>query len=174
MSTENTNLPLEKVVDLPVKSLLPSAGEIVSAEEDAAEYSRKLMSAARIDASPELNFDLQMAWLRRLKSDVDTHFKAFALRLKEALPDHVTVQEKKPFLFGETKLTGVIVDMGEKRYLLEMVKGRLEPKVAMIVRGIALNTRHVDLAEWFAQVIAESQKATEDAKRLSESLSRFL
>jgi len=126
------------------------------------------------DSAPQLNFDLQTAWLRRFTSDAESNLKAFALRLKEALPEHVTILEKKPFLFGDPKFTGVSVEMGEHRYLLEIVKGRLQANVAMIVRGITLNTKRLDPAEWFAQLSAEAQKTTEYAKSLSQSLSAFM
>ena len=126
------------------------------------------------ESAPQLNFDLQTAWLRRFTSDAESNLKGFALRLKEALPDHVTLLEKKPFLFGEPKFTGVSVEMGEHRYLMEIVNGRLQANVAMIVRGITLNTKRLDPAEWFVQLTAEAQKSTEYAKSLSESLSAFM
>ena len=123
---------------------------------------------------PQLNFDIQTAWLRRFTADAESNLQAFALRLKEALPQHVTILEKKPFLFGAPKTTGVSVEIGEHRYLLEIVNGRLHANVAMIVRGIALSTRSLDPAEWFAQLSAEAQKTTEYAKSLSQSLSTFM
>ena len=126
------------------------------------------------ESAPQLNFDLQTAWLRRFTSDAESNLKAFALRLKEALPQQVTILEKKPFLFGDPKFTGVSVDMGEHRYLLEIANGRLQADVAMIVRGITLNTKRLDPAEWFKQLSAEAQKTTEYAKSLSDSLSAFM
>jgi len=126
------------------------------------------------ESAPQLNFDMQTAWLRRFTADAESNLKAFALRLKEALPGHVTILEKKPFLFGEPKFTGVSADMGEQRYLLEIVNGRLQANVAMIVRGITLNTKRLDPAEWFAKLSAEAQKSTEYARSLSESLSGFM
>ncbi len=126
------------------------------------------------DPNPELNLDLQMAWLRRFTADAESNLRAFALRLKEALPDHVTILEKKPLFFGEAKFTGVSVEMGDHRYLLEIVNGRLEASIAMIVRGITLNTKRLDPAEWLAKFTAESQKTTDYAKSLSLSLSALM
>jgi len=57
---------------------------------------------------------------------------------------------------------------------LEIEKGRLQANVAMIVRGITLNTKRLDPAEWFAQLTAEAQRTTEYAKSLSQSLSTFM
>jgi len=126
------------------------------------------------ESAPELNFDLQTAWLRRFTSDAESNLKAFALRLKEALPEHVTLLEKKPFLFGDPKFMGVSVEMGEHRYLLEIVNGRLQANVAMVVRGITLNTKRLEPAEWFTQLSAEARKSTEYAQSLSQSLSAFM
>ena len=47
--------------------------------------------------SENLDFDMQAAWLRRFKADAESNMTAFALRLKEALPDLVTVHESRGF-----------------------------------------------------------------------------
>ena len=44
------------------------------------------------------DFDMQAAWLRRFHADAESNLKAFALRLKEAMPDLVTIRESKGFL----------------------------------------------------------------------------
>src|ERR1700751_2316847 len=43
----------------------------------------------------EMDFDMQAAWLRRFNADAESNLKAFALRLKEAMPDLVTVHEQR-------------------------------------------------------------------------------
>ena len=120
-----------------------------------------------------IDFDMQAAWLRRFKSDADSNLKAFALRLKEALPDQVKVHESKP-LFGNPKTTGVSVELSENRYTLEIANGRLKATIAMVVRGITLNTKSIDPAAWFTKLADETKKATEHAKSLSQSLSNFM
>lgn len=120
-----------------------------------------------------IDFDMQAAWLRRFKSDAESNLKAFALRLKEALPQHVTIHESKS-LFSKPRLTGVSVDIGEHRYMLGVKRGELKADIAMVVRGITLNTRGVEPADWFTQLAAETQKANEHAKSLSQSLSAFM
>jgi hypothetical protein len=120
-----------------------------------------------------MDFDIQAAWMRRFQADAESNLKAFALRLHEALPEHVTVHETKPFLWGSPKTTGVSIFLGEYKYTLELDRSQLRASVAMIVRGITLNTKQMDPAEWFTKLTAETQKATEQAKRLSESLAAF-
>jgi hypothetical protein len=125
------------------------------------------------DAPQNIDYDVQAAWLRRLTSDIESNLGAFALRLKEAMPERVTLIEKKSF-FSAPKLTGVSVDIGERHYTLEVDGKRLKATVAMVVRGITLNTKTVDPAQWFAQLSEETLKTTEHAKSFSQSLSSFM
>ena len=120
-----------------------------------------------------IDYDMQAAWLRRLTSDVQSNLSTFALRLKEAMPEHVTLLEKKS-LFSAAKLTGVVVEIGEHTYTLEVDGRRLKATVAMVVRGITLNTKNVDPAQWFAQLSQETMKTTEHARSFSQSLSSFM
>ncbi len=121
-----------------------------------------------------VDFDLQAAWHRRFKADVESNLKAFALRLKEAMPELVTVHETRGFFSGASKITGVTVELGEHRYGLESEGGRLKAKVAMVVRGITLNTKDLDPGEWFARLAAETKKVSEHAQALSNSLTDFM
>jgi hypothetical protein len=121
-----------------------------------------------------IDFDMQAAWHRRFKADVEGNLKAFALRLKEAMPELVTVHETRGFFASSAKITGVTVELGENRYSLESDGGRLKAKVAMVVRGITLNTKNIDPSEWFARLAEETKKASEHAQALSLSLSDFM
>jgi hypothetical protein len=125
------------------------------------------------DHPTPIDFDIQAAWMRRFTLDAQSNLQAFALRLKEALPEHVMVQETKPLLFGSPKTTGVSIVLGDFKYTLQLEHGQLNASIAMIVRGITLNTKQTDPAQWFAKLAEETQKATDQAKRLSASLSAF-
>jgi hypothetical protein len=122
----------------------------------------------------DMNFDLQAAWLRRFHADAESNLRAFALRLKEAMPELVTVQESRGFFSSSGKVTGVSIELGEHRYGLEIANGRLKATIAMVVRGIVLNTKTVDPAEWFARLSEETRKISEHAQALSNSLSAFM
>jgi len=117
---------------------------------------------------------MQAAWLRRFSADAEANLKAFALRLKEAMPNLVTVHESKGLFAKAGKVTGVTVDLGEQKYKLEMDRGRLAASVAMVVRGITLSTKTMDPSEWFSKLTAETQKASAHAQALSQSLSAFM
>jgi hypothetical protein len=125
------------------------------------------------DPSQPIDYDMQAAWLRRLTSDVESSLGSFAMRLKEAMPEHVTLLEKKS-LFSAPKLTGVKVEIGEHTYSLEVDGRRLKATVSMVVRGITLNTKSVDPAQWFTQLSQETMKTTEHARSFSQSLSSFM
>ncbi len=120
------------------------------------------------------DFDVQAAWLRRFTADAESNLRAFALRLKEAMPEQVTIHEKRGFFGGAGKITGVSVDLGEYRYNLAVDGGRLKADVAMVVRGITLNTKAVEPGEWFQRLAAETRKASDHAQALSRSLGEFM
>jgi hypothetical protein len=124
--------------------------------------------------SQKIDFDMQAAWLRRFKSDAESNLTAFALRLKEALPELVTIHEVRGLFSRSAKTKGVSVELGEKRYNLEIDGGRLKASVAMVVHGIVLNTKSVDPADWFARLAEETKKASEHAQALSGSLNDFM
>jgi hypothetical protein len=123
--------------------------------------------------SPDIDFDMQAAWLRRFRTDAESNLSAFALRLKEALPEMVTVQESRG-LFSRSKIKGVTIELGENKYSLEIDGGRLKAKIAMVVHGVVLNTKYIDPSDWFGRLAAETKKATEHAKALSQSLGGFM
>ncbi len=66
------------------------------------------------------------------------------------------------------------VELGDNRYKLELDGSRLKASVALVVRGIALNTRAIDPAEWFARLTEETKKASDHARALSQSLAGFM
>jgi hypothetical protein len=122
-----------------------------------------------------VDFDMEAAWLRRFSSDAESNLRAFALVLREAMPQLVTIQESRSLFSRNVKTTGVTVELGEHRYILEVAnKGRLQAQIAMVVRGVTLNTKSVAPAEWFARLREETQKASEHARSFSQSLDRFM
>jgi hypothetical protein len=122
----------------------------------------------------DMDFDMQAAWLRRFNADAESNLKAFALRLKEAMPDLVTVHEQRSFFAKSGKITGVSIELGENRYRIEVERGRLKTTVAMVVRGIVLNTKDMAPAEWFARLHQEAHGMSEHAQCLSRSLAKFM
>jgi hypothetical protein len=120
------------------------------------------------------NFDLEAAWLRRFQSDALANLRAFALTLREAMPDLVTIEERRGLFERKGTIIGVSVVLGDHRYDLQWDKGRLQAHIAMIVRGITLNTKTVEPGEWFRRLSEETHKASEHARSLSQSLNSFM
>ena len=117
---------------------------------------------------------MQAAWLRRFKTDAESNLTAFALRLKEALPELVTIHQSRGLFSRNAKTRGVTVELGQNKYSLEIDAGQLKAKIAMVVHGVVLNTKNVDPSDWFVQLAAETRKASEHAKALSQSLGDFM
>jgi len=86
----------------------------------------------------------------------------------------VTIHEARGLFSRSAKTKGVSVELGEKRYNLEIDGGRLKASVAMVVHGVVLNTKSVDPADWFARLAEETKKASEHAQALSGSLNDFM
>lgn len=124
------------------------------------------------EANPD--FDRDAAWFRRFSSDAESNLRAFALRLHEAMPERVTIHENKRLFARAATTTGVSVDLDDHRYTLKIEGGRLQATIAMVVRGIVLNTKSLDPAEWFVKLSEETKKASEHARSLSRSLSDFM
>jgi hypothetical protein len=123
----------------------------------------------------EPSFDLQAAWLRHFQADAESNLRSFGLRLREALPDLVTLREERRGLFSRGgTITGVVVSLEPNQFILELVNGRLQASIAMVVRGIAISTRRVDPAEWFGKLADETRKTSDHARRLAQSLSAFM
>ncbi len=122
----------------------------------------------------DIDFDMQAAWLRRFSADAEGNLRAFAMRLKEAMPERVQVDERKGFFSSRAKIVGVTVELGESRYILQLVNGRLQASIALVVRDIALSTKRVEPVDWFAKLAEETKKASEHAKSLSQSISSFM
>jgi hypothetical protein len=132
------------------------------------------MSNELSGARGDLSFDLQAAWLRRFQSDAESNLRAFALRLREAMPERVSIQQSKSLFSKSAKVTGVTVEMDQNHYVLEISNGRLKASIAMVVRGIAISNKPYDPAEWFIRLQEETRNVSEHAKRLAQSLSAFM
>lgn len=120
------------------------------------------------------DFDIQAAWLRRFSSDAESSLHAFALRLREAIPERVTVHEAKGLFRRKGRLVGVTVHMGQNDYTLTLEHGTLKASIAMVVRGITLRTKDVDPGMWFAELASETRDASDHARSLSQSISDFM
>lgn len=132
------------------------------------------MSGDPSEGLPNVAFDRQAAWLRRFQSDAESNLRAFALRLREAMPERVTIHESKGLFSRSAKTTGVTVEMDQNHYILEIANGRLKASIAMVVRDIAISTKSVDPADWFVRLSEETKNASDHAKRLAQSLSAFM
>jgi hypothetical protein len=120
------------------------------------------------------SFDMEAAWLRRFQSDAEGNLRAFALALREAMPELVTIEERRGLFERHGRITSVQIALGEHLYILQFANKRLQASIAMVVRGITLNTRLVEPAEWFRRLAEETHQASEHAKGLSQSITRFM
>lgn len=126
------------------------------------------------DIAKTQDFDLQAAWMRRFHADAASNLHAFALRLREAMPERVTLKEYKGLFSRNSKIVGLVVEMDQQHFGLELANGRLLATLSTVVRGIAISNKQLDPAEWFARLAEETRKTSEHARRLALSLSAFM
>ena len=121
------------------------------------------------------DFDIQAAWLRRFHADAESNLKAFALRLKEAMPELVTVRESKGLFRAQRGITGVSVELGDKP-----VHAGNRPRPAEGDRrdgGARHHAEHEDRRSGRLVRPAGAKKprhATDHARSLSRSLTSFM
>ena len=66
------------------------------------------------------NFDIEAAWLQAgFQSDAESNLRAFALALREAMPELVTIEEHKGLFERHGRITGVQIALGEHQYILQ-------------------------------------------------------
>jgi hypothetical protein len=124
---------------------------------------------------PKIDFDAEMAWMRRFEADAAGNLRALALRLKEAMPHQVTVETSLRGFFSRAEaIVGVSVHLGENAYSLRLEGGRLQAHVALIVRGVAISNKPVPPDDWFRRLSEEARKSSEQARSLSRSIDAFM
>lgn len=111
----------------------------------------------------DLRFDLVASELRADSDDLTLYATVLAGKLSGALPAQTEVRYTGGGLLGGPKhVAGIAVTLGEMRYELSQRKRGLTCRRARIVRGIAIKTEELDLAEW---IDALSRDLTAEAQR---------
>ena len=115
-------------------------------------------------------FDMVAAQVRADAADTDTFFRVLVAKMHDALGDRVTVRRAGGLLKRDHPVTGISMDLthgGEGTLLTaERDRGDVTCKVVRRVRGIALSTKEVSMAEWIEQLVAALE---EEAKRSEQT-----
>jgi hypothetical protein len=126
--------------------------------------------------------DERPAWLqigvaadlaKRYEADQREFFASLAALLEGALPNETQV-ERRGGLLSKKTLFRVTVTLDENRYALEDgSRGNLLATRTHIVRGIALKTEELPVAEWIGELIAAIEARARHSQAAREALSKF-
>src|SRR5579859_3090916 len=89
------------------------------------------------------DFDIEAAWLRRAQGDLRAFMEALAVRLEEALPQHVDVDSRRDVLLSKTSHGARIeIRTDAAVWAATLAKGVLQATRAKVVRGVVITTAH--------------------------------
>jgi len=127
-----------------------------------------------MSAAPD-QFDVEAAWLRRSQGDLRAFMEALAVRLEGALPSQVSVERRRDGLLSKTNHVAKIeVKTDTAIHSLSLTKGGLAATRAKVIRGVAISTSSLPVADWLSQVRAEAQVMAERTVGAAEALRDFL
>lgn len=121
------------------------------------------------------NFDVYSAWMRRSTGDMRAFLEALAVRLEKSLPGMVHVLRKRDGLFAKTQhVVSISLQLGTSEFVLEKEPAGVKTSHTKVVRGIALKSEELPLADWLTAVDAELKTAAADAEKSHNVLREFL
>lgn len=123
-------------------------------------------------AGDGISFELLAAALRADTADLGAWVAALGTKLAGALPERVQVRHGG--LFGNGPITGIVADLGEWRYALQVQHGRPVAERVHVVRGIALKTEHVPLDAWIDGLSRSLSEIAATSARERAALQRLL
>lgn len=115
------------------------------------------MGAGSSDSEPA-GFDLAAALTRRAGGDARAFAEALAARLEPALPGRVTVERRRDGFFSATShVASIAVRFDDATLVLRHERGSLAASRAKVVRGVAIGTSDVPVADWLAEVVRRTR-----------------
>lgn len=132
-------------------------------------------------SEPQQPGDLELiaASLRADVSDIAAFVETLAVKLEEALPDHVAVERARQGLRGPKLVRRIALDAAGDRLELRREPGRqgagsLEAVRARVSGGIVLKTETIGIDEWLAAVAAAVAAEAGNSERVRQALERLL
>lgn len=110
---------------------------------------------------------------RHHQSDAREFFQLLVLLLEGALPE-VTVVERRGAFLGKKRPVRVTVALDDYEYALEDTSRQLVAMRRHIVRGIALKTEDIEVAQWIEALSAALEERARSGAKAREALERLL
>ncbi len=119
-------------------------------------------------SDPLPGFDVVAASIRADASDTETFFRVLVTKMSDALGDRVTVKRAGGLLKRDRPVTAVEMDLTSGGGGIVLAASRDHNGIACTVvrrvRGIALSTKQVSMAEWIDELVsalAQEAKSSE-------------
>ncbi len=122
---------------------------------------------------PVVDMDLLAASLRADSSDLSAFVESLAAKLEEAVPGRTRVDRRRSGMFGPKAVSGVTVDLGDRRLELRTERGGVVTRCARLSGGIVLKNEVLDTDEWLAtlsEALAAEAKRSETTRKALERL----
>lgn len=121
------------------------------------------------------NFDISLAWMRRVHTDLRVFVEGLAVRLESDLPGLVEVERKRDGLFSKTNhVRSLLVRADSDHYYLERDGARVLAVRSRKVRGVVLKREELPLAEWLQSLLQAIDALSGEMQQGSQALRDFL
>ena len=105
-----------------------------------------------LEGDPLVQIGIAGALTRELGQDHEAFVQHLAHALASAFPNEAELRHEGGFL-SKKRLAGVSIKLGDDLYsLLKPAKGQIESTKTHVVRGIALKTEPLPIADWLREV----------------------
>jgi hypothetical protein len=123
----------------------------------------------------DLDLDLLAASLRADASDLHAFTEALAVKLTEALPGGVRIEQGRAKMFGPKEVRRISVDAGDERLELRVTdRGALQTTCARLSGGIVLKTEPLDTDEWLRRLSVALAEQASRSQTTRQALERLL
>ena len=122
---------------------------------------------------PVVDMDLLAASLRADTSDLTAFVESLATKLEETIPARVRVDRRRSGMFGPKAVSGVTVDLGDRRLELRTERGGVVTRCARLSGGIVLKNEALDTDQWLAalgEALAAEARRSETTRKALERL----
>jgi hypothetical protein len=120
-----------------------------------------------------VDLDLLSASLRADASDLRAFVESLAVKLEDAIPQHVRVERRRDGMFGPKLVRRIVVDGGDRRLEVEWRGGAPQTSCSRLSGGIVLKNETVEIDAWLAelgQTLADEARRSEATRQALERL----
>jgi hypothetical protein len=120
------------------------------------------------------DLDLLAASLRADAGDLDAFVEGLAVKLEQAIPDHVRVYRWRGGFRRPKQVRKIAVDAAGRRFELRASAGSIETDCSRLSGGIVLKTETLDTESWLKALSEALADEADRNERTRQALERLL